>query len=187
MTTTAAPAGAGSDNNAVGSAVWGSPGNIVSSNDTRASVALTGATSHYLFASTFDFSAITAGSTINGIQVDIERSKTGGGTVADSNIRLMIGGSFTGNNKSAGASWAGSDQTDSFGGSSDLWGTTPAAADVKTNDTTFGVGISATCATSATALVDYVSMSITWTAPGGMIPHVTRALAGGMYYGSPPC
>lgn len=71
-------------------------------------------------------------------------SYTGGtsGAYSDNSIKLIIGGSITGNEKSTGTSHPTVDTMSSvYGGAADLWGTTPTAAQVKASN--FGVGISA--------------------------------------------
>jgi hypothetical protein len=92
-------------------------------------------------------SSIPSGSTINGITVKLERYHGDAGetvTITDSAIYLTKDGTTTvGSNKSAGATWPLSDPntlSQSFGSSSDLWGTTFTAAEV--NASTFGVMIS---------------------------------------------
>jgi hypothetical protein len=62
----------GADNSAYGANAWTSPTNILSSNDTRATVATSGL-SHYLKATDFGFSVT---GTIKGIELLLERSKT---------------------------------------------------------------------------------------------------------------
>lgn len=62
--------------------------------------------------------------------------------VVDSSIKLVIGGSITGSNKSAGATWSDTEAYVGFGGAADKWGTTPTAAQVK-DTTNFGVVIAA--------------------------------------------
>ena len=92
-------------------------------------------------------SSIPTGSTINGITVKFERYNSEGGellTITDNAIYLTKDGTNTvGSNKSAGATWGLTDTntlSESFGSSSDLWGTTFTAAEV--NASTFGVMIS---------------------------------------------
>ena len=92
-------------------------------------------------------SSIPAGSTINGITVKLERYNGSGGetsTITDNAIYLTKDGTNTvGSNKSAGATWSITDPntlSDTFGSSSDLWGTTWTVAEV--NASTFGVMIS---------------------------------------------
>ena len=93
-------------------------------------------------------STIPSGATINGITVSIERynSSTPGDftlTINDNAVYLTKDGStVVGSNKSTGATWQSSDNNTpvSFGGVSDLWGTTWTAAEI--NASTFGVMIS---------------------------------------------
>ena len=119
-------------------------------------------------------SNIPSGATIEGITVYIERynSFTGDGTVTinDDAIYLTKNGTDTvGNNKSTGAAWASSD-TDtyvSYGGVSDLWGTSWTASEI--NDDNFGVMIGPNIAYDSNSAengsdvkIDHVYVEITY-------------------------
>ena len=112
--------------------------------------------------------------TIEGIRIYIDRynSFTGDGTVTikDDAIYLTKNGTDTvGNNKSTGATWPSSD-TDtyvSYGGVSDLWGTSWTASEI--NDDNFGVLIGPTIEfdgltgeTGSSANIDHVYVEITY-------------------------
>lgn len=159
-------AGTGADDATIGTSSWSSPGNVTSSNDSRAStgVPASGGISHYLKATNFGFS-VPAGATIDGIYVECECLHfTGGGPdIFDSSIRLVIGGSFTGDNKADGTGWPYSDTYKVWGGSSDLWGTTPSVSDVNASD--FGVGISArnTAGGERSAHIDHIRITVYYT------------------------
>jgi hypothetical protein len=65
-----------------------------------------------------------------------------GGNTLDNSIKLIKGGTISGTDKSAGATWSVDvEETVSFGSTSDLWGITLTPTDV--NASNFGVGISA--------------------------------------------
>lgn len=67
----------------------------------------------------------------------------GGTTAIESSIKLVKGGTISGNNKSTGASLpvgSGSETIISYGGSADIWGLTLTDTDI--NASTFGVALS---------------------------------------------
>lgn len=142
----------------VGTADWLNPGNITTSNDTYANVS--GAnTSKYLTGTNFGFASVTG--TVDGILAEIEQSKVNGGI--ENAVRLIIGGTITGNNKSTGATLPDADTYVSYGGSADLWGTTPTPANITAS--TFGVGFSTTGGgAAANRRVDHMRVTVTYTA-----------------------
>lgn len=155
--------GTGADDATVGTVAWTNLGNIFTSDGSYASATLSTTTvSHYLKATNFGF-AVPAGATITGVAVEVRRYNAGGGLVGcnDSSVKLVKGGSITGTEHSAGSVWALSPQTVSYGGSTDLWGTTLSVADV--NGATFGVVVSAVATggvTSAIPSVDYAKITV---------------------------
>lgn len=160
-------AGDGTNNLSVGTAAWSNAPNIALDDGSYASTALTTATTLYLQAFDFGFDALVpATATIDGVVVSIARNTVDGSGVADSSIRLVVGGSIVGTNKSAGAFWAfgGSDTTVNFGGSADTWGVALTAANVRASD--FGAVLSATLTNDA-ALVDAVWITVYYTDGGG--------------------
>ncbi|MEQ8552277.1 MAG: T9SS type A sorting domain-containing protein [Cyclobacteriaceae bacterium] len=136
------PTNATSDNT-VGSIPWNNAGNTFSSDDSRAiasSLVVGSNQTEYLLVSDFGFS-IPSNAAIRGIEVEIERSKDALGLVTDTEVRLVKGGTVTGSNLSGG-SWPTSDTYQSYGGSSELWGTTWDYNDINASD--FGVALSST-------------------------------------------
>jgi hypothetical protein len=165
--------GTGADDSSVGSLAWTNPGNITASDNTYATGAGPG-TSHYLKATNFGFS-IPSGATINGIQVEWERKSTGGGCT-DSSVKIVKGGTISGTDQSAGATWSTTESFVSFGGSSNLWGTTWTDTDI--NASTFGAVLSFTTIGPTTQSVDSCRITITYTAAAGGRIHRVSALAG---------
>ena len=169
--------GTGADDSAVGTNTWSNPGNITADDTSYATLFLAGQT-HYLKATNFGFS-IPTDATIDGIEVGFNRSKTigGFGDVTDEVISIVLAdGSIGSEDKSAGASWNTTTfVTDTFGGSSDLWSETWAFGDI--NDSDFGVVLSATVfvpsESAATARVDFVEITVTYTEAGGDIKTVS--------------
>lgn len=160
-------AGAGATLGGAGNA-WSNPGNIVSSNNLDAFVSnmVITETSEILAATIFSF-AIPDGSTIDGITVEVEAADTG--TSSDAGITLVRltknGTSGVGSDLESGTQ--GLTNTDTYytwGGVSELWGTTWTVAEV--NASTFGVLIQAVgleLDDSGDAFIDHVRITITYT------------------------
>lgn len=152
----------------VGTVDWTNPGNITTSNNSYASVGGNN-TSKYLTATNFGFSAVTGA--VDGILGEVEQSKVNGGI--ENAVRLIIGGSITGSNKSTGATLPDVDTYVSYGGAADLWGTTPTPANITAS--TFGMGFSTTGGgAAANRQVDHIRMTVYYTAaaattPGGIV------------------
>lgn len=164
--------GTGSNNTSIGSVAWSSTGNITSSDDLSAVTSASSIqTSNYLQATNFGFSSVLpAGSTIDGILVEVERRRDIGGFVYDNSIRLRKSTGYVGSNKAnTSTDWPTTDTYASYGGSSDLWGTTWTYDEVTHTD--FGVGVSVSLQgdseTPSTARVDHVRMTITYTPSSG--------------------
>lgn len=148
------PVGSGGGTNVdnAGGADWSNPGNIVgTSNNTRATLTVSGTTAtDYLRAANFGFS-IPGGATPVGIVVIPERSRSSGGTtgeIIDNVVSLVNGsGAIVGDNKaktsllwpsSSGVFPIGEDDI-TYGDVDDDWGASLTAADI--NDADFGVVI----------------------------------------------
>lgn len=164
---TANGCGVGTDN----VACWTSPANITANDGVFATVLLgASGTSNELQGTNFGF-AIPTGSTINGITVEIfKKAISGVGNPTDADVTILKAGVATGTNLGhTGSSngWLTAGAIDTYGGSASLWGTTWAPSDI--NATTFGVQISCvewTTASSVTAGVDFIRITITYTPPG---------------------
>jgi hypothetical protein len=170
------------DDAAVGAVAWSNPGNAASSNDVYAVFSTSGVQqSHYLKATNFGF-AIPTGATIDGVTVSIERKAADRLThrhVVDSVVRLVVGGTVSGDNKADTSTFWPTptrDYSASYGGAADLWGLTLSAADV--NGADFGVVLSATSAGSigtTSGSVDHITVTITYT-EGVRVPRAPAAL-----------
>lgn len=139
---------------------WTSPGNALASDDSKASCpTLNGTSSHTLKAQGLATTGVPSTATIRGVEVRFERSKTAGSPV-DSIVQLLVSGSGTGDNKSAGAAWPAADAYAYYGGDGDLWGLNLTASDI--NAATFGFQIAASGATqfATTLQVDHMQMRI---------------------------
>jgi hypothetical protein len=116
-------AGAGVNNNAIGTSAWSSPGNIITAGSPYATQNLpSDATSNYLQSSNYGF-AIPAGATINGITVNIRRQVTGTNNMFDSVVSLVKGGTITGSDLSSGIAWPNNSfATATYGGAAQFVG-----------------------------------------------------------------
>ena len=164
-------AGTGANDASVGNSAWSNPGNITASNNTRATTGTMGAgqSSQILRATNFGFttSDIPSGSTIDGIEIGIERQRTatGGNQVQDSTIRLRTSGGQTGTNKAVASNWPSTEAEAVYGGSTDVWSTTYTDSDIRGSD--FGVDIrcARTGGTAASGGVDHVRCRVYYTEP----------------------
>ena len=140
MATSTKSAGSAVNGSGGGSTNWTNPGNVTVSDNSYATflAQFDGDFSKDLDCTNFGFT-IPAGSTIDGIQVNIERRGT---DISDVDINLLNGdgaGGESAQDKSTGASWSSTDTVDSFGGPTDTWGETWSVSDV--NSSSFGVRI----------------------------------------------
>lgn len=157
------------DDAGVGTIAWTNPGNVLASDDVRATVALAlNEISHYVKVTDFGF-AIPAGATIDGVIAEIERQANAATGIRDEEVKLVKGGTISGDNKADQATaWPqNTDAYRSYGGAADLWGLTWSDTDI--NATTFGVALA--CKNydvpSRTGRVDHVRMTVHYTAAGG--------------------
>lgn len=148
---------------------WSNADNAGASDNSRATVQITSSSnvSNYLRATGFGLD-IPAGSIIKGITVGIERSEANSqdATIRDNVVSLVKNNSVVGQNKAATAiNWPTSDATASYGGTSDLWGTTWTPAEV--NNANFGVVLSVgrTSGGDETARVDHITVAVEYTTP----------------------
>ena len=160
---------------------WTTPANVGA--DDAAYASITAASfdnldTSYLLKATNISAGIPSGATINGILVEIERHYANG-AVADYDVCLTKDGSTrAGDDKSTGAAFPAADAITSFGGSTDLWGTTWTEAEI--NATTFGVlyKMQAT-ANNADGYVDFIRVTVYYTAAPASISDSQPAYARG--------
>ena len=159
-------AGAGASQAGVGTVTWTSPGSVTVSDNTRATVTLSGgAQSQYLVASSFGF-AIPAGATIDGIVVEVEKSSSSASNVLDNRVRIVKGGAIGATDKSSATPWVitSSEAYVTYGGAADLWGETWTANDI--NASTFGATISvrnSNVKQLRSAYVDHIRITVYYT------------------------
>ena len=181
-------ANAGTSENAE---AWVNPGNIVSDNATSASI--TAATydspdiSQILRASDFSFT-IPAGSTIDGLVVEVDRSNAAG-AASDNRIQLATGTTFStlvGDNKAATTTdWPAALATVSYGTSTDDWNAGLTAEQI--NDPGFSVFLSVQAdAANTDVAVDFIRVTVHYTAPAPQtIDLSSNAIASAEAVGTP--
>jgi subtilisin-like proprotein convertase family protein len=146
---------------------WSNLLNIYSSENNYATVTLqnggNSSTSYYLNAKKFGFT-IPAGATINGIMVEIERQANGIG-VSDARIQLLKTSGRVGNIPPSTA-WPTIEAYQTFGGMSNLWGTTWTATEINSDD--FGVQVAAVNSSGSilTANIDHIRITVSYTLTG---------------------
>lgn len=96
--------------------------------------------SEYLVLYDSQFNTIPVGATVNGIEIYMARDKaSGAGDATETEIYLTKDGTNPVGDNKASSIWGASPDSETKGGSSDLWGTTWTRSEVKS--TTFGVMI----------------------------------------------
>lgn len=158
---------------------WTNPGNILTSNNTTASLQLSNIRlSQYLTAQTFGFT-LPSDAVITSITASIERSANIADTIADTEIRLLIGGVVnTLSNKSTGAHWlAIGDNIVTY-----IWSSPgvdfPVLAAADVNASNFGFVLAATGLTGVNRFcqVDNMQLTIAYTSATGATKTVTMGL-----------
>lgn len=152
---------------------WANAGSAKISNGSYATsgfvlTLLSVAPTKYLTASDFQF-AIPPNAIIKGIQVDIQRLSGGINLLAkisDKSVRVMKGGTFVGADKASNSFWPIFNSAyQSYGGPTDLWGTTWTPADI--NAPGFGAAISADLTgllmLVPTANIDHIRITVNYS------------------------
>lgn len=154
----------GTDDSTVGTITWSNPGNITAQDTSRATATASGtASTHYVKGSSYGF-AIPSGVTITGIVVTVGKFRNGGATgqIRDNSVRLLKGGVYTGSDYAdTSTNWTTGQSTITYGGTTDLWGTTWTDTDI--NASNFGAALSAkgtVAGTDRVANVDYIIITV---------------------------
>lgn len=149
---------------------WTGFGNTASSDNSYATITLAGgASSQYLKGISFGFS-IPGGATINGIVVEVEKTDSGEEYVRDQEVKLYKNNTLVGTNKAdTVSSWPATDTYKTYGGSTDLWGTTWTDTDI--NAAGFGIGFkvinNSVKFSALQAKVDHIRITIYYTTGSG--------------------
>lgn len=164
---------------------WTNPGNIISENGLVAQATLTdtSTSSQLLEGTDYDF-AIPASATIDGILLEVKRRVgliTAGATITDQDVVLVGGGGASSDKADTSTAWPGTLTWKSYGGATDLWGTTWTPAQV--NATTFGARLRAQFLigeaeppASGRAQVDAYRITVYYTEASGRRMWVTRGI-----------
>lgn len=166
----------GVSDDAVGTEVWSNPGNVLASDNSRATsnqgTPNVTRQTNYLKATSFGFS-IPTGATVDGIVVEVEKLGSTGFNpathfVRDAEIKIVkADGSIGSTNKAdTETNWPSSDTYVSHGADDDLWGETWTPADI--NNVNFGVVVSGNmtqASGSVTANIDHIRITVYYTPP----------------------
>lgn len=147
-----------------GASSWTNPANARAADGVYATVGLSGSATNFLSWSDFGFS-IPSGSTINGIELEVNRKSTTVAGNGDADVRLVVSGVRVGSDRHNGYSLPTTAATAVYGGPSDLWGTTWSASDV--NASGFGAAWSCGGIPGQTVSVDYARVTVYYTASSG--------------------
>lgn len=159
----------------VGNVAWSDAGRAETQDDTYAICTLSGIVagqdpSEYLKGTNFGFT-IPLTATIEGILVEAEKSiDSGGGDVAtvDYSARLVKAGSVVGNDYANATEWSSDDDIyETYGGATDLWGTTWTPAEI--NSSGFGFALAGTINSAFATVdirVDHVRITVYYTEAG---------------------
>ena len=159
-------AGTAADVVGPGAILWSHPEYITTPGAPYATATVNGAQStDYLQGTNYGF-AIPDGSSITGIEVAIYRQATGG-VFTDTRVSLVKGGVITGTNLASGTIWPTSFFTATYGGPTNLWGTTWTVDDI--NSVNFGVALAVgkTGGSPQTVSVDYMQITVHYTSVSG--------------------
>jgi hypothetical protein len=167
------PPTAAADGTVPGGTIWANPNNIKLNDGVFATATCSSASNptDLLQATAFNF-AISSTSTVAGIQVDIEGKQTHTG-VGDANpncwAQLLKAGTLAGNREYRTFTNGVASGFVTFGGSSDLWGSTWSPADI--NNANFGVGFQGLFSIAATNWsIDFMRITIYYSDTGTGAP-----------------
>lgn len=163
MPTATASPGTLANDASYGTPTWTNPSNAAASDNAYATVSLAMNNSQYLKCTNFGFTIPTT-SVILGITVSIERKSTG--PVTDSRVRLVRAGTVEATDKATGTAWPGTDTSVDYGGAADLWSASWTGTDIR--DSGFGVVLSCTSSSAASASVDAIGITVTYRSGSGV-------------------
>lgn len=135
------------------------------------------ATTQWLKCTNFGFSTsdIPDGSTIDGIEVEFLKARTGGIAFTSTDVKFVLGGTVSGNDISSQTDWSTSETADTFGGATEKGGLTIDDSDVRSSS--FGAALQVVCGTSRVGggaadagFVDQVRIRVYYTEDPGIPP-----------------
>ena len=133
--------------------------------------------------------SIPAGATIDGVKVEIKRKRaSSGANMHDALVQLYVGGVLVGSNKADAATrWPTSFTFATYGGPSDTWGLTGGSAltAAQVNSSNFGIGIQGSIDSNSAddGQIDFVRMTIYYTAAAVAVGLVNGGLTRGLNRG----
>lgn len=123
-----------------GSVEWTSIDKAGISDNLKAETSLnSGQTSYWLKATDCKIPVPSSSKRITGFKVEIERAKSGSDVIKDFMVKMVKGNKMVGISNTTSSDWTTSDLIVTYGSSTEAWGETWTAADVK--DSGFGVAI----------------------------------------------
>lgn len=148
----------------VGAIQWTGITNVSASDDTRATATLDRTvpdvsdrinTTNYGFTVPYD-------ATVTGVTVEVERHSAGADTVLDLEVRLLKATALVGSDKSSGTNWPTTDTIATYGGSSDLWGTTWTPDEINASGFGFAIRCQAIVSGGGTATprIDHIRVTV---------------------------
>ena len=150
---------------------WLTPDNIKAADTLYASTNVgKNTTSDVILGSNFRFSSsdIPSGSTINGIEFVINRYSASANYLIDLTLYLQLSASNVGNNLASATTWPSSVTTTTYGGATDMCGTSLTQANIL--DNSFGLQLNVYNSDSSNAhmaYIDYFKIRVYYTAGGG--------------------
>jgi len=172
-----------------GNVLWLNPNNAKATDATYTTSATTNLVPNTYILTCTGFGFSVSG-TILGITGVVLGHVTNTGRIADLCVQLLKATAGVGSNyaDSQGVGFTGSltDTTTTYGGSSDLWGTTWASTDI--NGSGFGIGYQGqTLGGSATLDIDSVTLAVTYSSSGSLFRQSSMAGvgAGGPFFQNP--
>lgn len=145
---------------------WVNPGNILASDDSRATCTLNaGQQSDGLVASNFGFS-IDSGATIVGILVEVEKSvdsAAAGFIDFSAQLTKNAGVGVVGTNHADPNDWPTTDAYVSYGSASDLWGTSWTPSEINNSGFGFWIDLNNGSGGTHTGRVDHVRITVTFS------------------------
>lgn len=152
-------------NSGVGSVDWTNPSNALTDDSTYASVVTgTGNQSYYLWLTNPNPTEIGDSDTIDAIRIRMRRDASTNNRVEDYEIRIIVAGVVSGDNKADTVTkWGVVSTTITYGDlASDVWSLTLTGADVKASN--FGFAVSIEGAGGAEGRVEFVDVTFEYTA-----------------------
>lgn len=147
---------------------WVNPNNVKVSDVSYTTVELDQQSSERLLCTNFGFT-IPVGATIDGVLLEVQQKSDQTGVIRDHSVTLTKNGTTgSGSDKATATQWPASAAYASYGGSSDLWGTTWTVAQI--NASTFGALLETDEAGTNvdTAYIDHVRITVYYTAAAGV-------------------